>query len=178
MRSNLGKLPCSSIQQRLIGRIYHDSEAESALAPDGDQAGNAAARDAGPSWIAGPSETAIPARTTSPVEHSSPTKTTGHEEGFASKSVANPADDNKDKGKGKAKAIESEPPAALQAKPWSQRDTAAALLLRPEYWSKREYVSRKSQGREGSRFMRPSYSRMSTDCEPPSHAFRTRSTLH
>jgi hypothetical protein len=75
------------------------------------------------------------------------------------------ADEDKGQVKEKGKAAVSIGAVGAQAAIHNQSDTAAALLLRPEYWSKRQYVSRKSLGNEQSRFMRPSYARVSTDCE-------------
>jgi hypothetical protein len=62
-----------------------------------------------------------------------------------------------DNGKGKAP---DEPKPAKKANAALGGD----LLLNPKYWVKRQYVSRKSQGKAQGRFMRPCYSRVSTKC--------------
>ncbi len=77
-------------------------------------------------------------------------------------------------GKGKGKAPEdpeSSRNAGTRPKIEDKDTPAADLLLRPKYWSKRQYVSRKSQGESQGRFMKPFFSRISTDCEISSPLF-------
>lgn len=58
-----------------------------------------------------------------------------------------------DKGKGKAKGVDTPKPGDTKM--------AAQLLLRPHYWARQQFVSRKSQGDVQSRFMKPCFSRIS-----------------
>lgn len=65
-----------------------------------------------------------------------------------------------DKGKGKAKAVD-EPDRDPGLETTGNNVMATQLLLRPHYWARQQFVSRKSQGDVQTRFMKPCFSRIS-----------------